>query len=203
MTSCLSVVRLARRMIERVVLGRRFGAHVELDRTTFVARSAALRVVQGGSIRIAGACDILDGCMILTYGGDIRIGSRCNIQPYCVIYGNGGVELGEGVLVGPHVAIVANNHTVDDPASFILEQPMSCRGVVIGDDVWIGAGARILDGVTVGRGAVVAAGAVVTRSVPERAIVAGVPARIIRHRGGVAPAPESGGIAGRGCSADR
>lgn len=164
-------------------IGRRFEGDIKVDPSTYVAYSSVLEIVQGGKITVAGKCDILDGCMIRTYGGEISIGQRCSIHPYCVFYGNGGVKLGNGVLMGPHVVIVANNHTFEDPTRYIWEQAMESRGVTIGDDVWIGAGARILDGVNVGRGSVIAAGAVVTRSVPEYTVVAGVPARVMRRRG--------------------
>lgn len=171
------------RLLQRVLSGKRFDAGIDVDPSTYVAKSTVLEIVQGGRIKVGCSTDILDGCMIRTYGGEISIGQRCNLQPYCVIYGNGGVTLGDGVLIGPHVAIVANNHTFDDVSNCIWEQAMKCAGISIGDDVWIGAGARVLDGVKVGRGAVIGAGAVVTRSVPEYMVVAGVPARVMRQRG--------------------
>ncbi len=177
------IAKRGKRWLLRYFFGRFCDSGVTVEQSTYVAKSSVLELVQGGRIQIGGLSDILDGCMIRTYGGEILIGQRCNIQPYCVIYGNGGVSIGNGVLIGPHVAIIANNHTIDDVMRNIWEQDMKCRGIVIGDDVWIGAGVKVLDGVQIGRGAVIAAGAVVTRSVPEYTVVAGVPARFLRRRG--------------------
>ena len=92
------------------------------------------------------------------------------------------VRIGTGRLIAPGVYITDHNHAmaIDSP---MFEQPCIAEDVEIGDDVWIGANAVILPGVKIGNGVVIGAGAVVTRSVVERAIVAGVPARVIRCRG--------------------
>ncbi|MDP2912849.1 MAG: acyltransferase, partial [Candidatus Omnitrophota bacterium] len=100
----------------------------------------------------------------------------------CVIYGHGGLKIGSGVRIAAHAVIIPAKHNYEDPDRFIYQQGMTCRGIEIRDDVWIGAGARILDGVVIGKGAVIASGAVVTRDVPEYAVAAGVPARIIKYR---------------------
>lgn len=106
------------------------------------------------------------------------------IGEFCVIRGGGGVHIGDRVYLSPMVHIYPSNHVFDDPEVPFIEQGITCQGVTIEDDCWIGAMVVILDGVTIGRGSVVAAGAVVTRSVPARSVVAGVPARIIRSVGG-------------------
>ncbi|MEU6078098.1 CatB-related O-acetyltransferase [Micromonospora sp. NPDC047074] len=98
------------------------------------------------------------------------------------------IRIGDNVMFGPEVTIRGGNHRVDRvgvPMIAVRKQPgdeQHDRGVTIGDDVWVGTRAIILQGVTVGRGAVIGAGAVVTRSVPPYAIVAGNPARVIRLR---------------------
>ena len=135
-----------------------------------------------GQISIGKNSSLDRGVILRAYGGSIRIGSDCNINPYSVIYGGGGLVIGNGVQVAAHVVIVPSNHVFSDPNKFIYEQGLSCLGIVIEDDVWIGAGVRILDGVVIRKGSVVGAGSVVTKSTEPYAIVVGVPARKISSR---------------------
>lgn len=113
--------------------------------------------------------------------GDVEFGAHCTVNSYACISGK--VRCGDGVRIASHASIVGFNHGFDDPAVPINRQPHQSLGIAIADDVWIGANAVILDGVAIGQGVVVAAGAVVTRDVPPLAVVAGVPARVLRRRG--------------------
>lgn len=87
----------------------------------------------------------------------------------------GGIEIGNNVQIGPHVTIVTDNHDFDN--RYVLK----CRSVKIENNVWIGAEAKIMPGVTIGENAVVAGGAVVTKNVPANAIVGGNPAKVIKY----------------------
>ena len=86
----------------------------------------------------------------------------------------GGIEIGDNVQIGPHAIIATDNHDFDN--RFILK----CKTVHIGNNVWIGAGVSIMPGVTIGDNSVIAGGAVVTKDVPENAIVGGNPAKVIK-----------------------
>jgi acetyltransferase-like isoleucine patch superfamily enzyme len=112
--------------------------------------------------------------------GDVILGDDCSINPYASVSGK--VTCGNGVRIASHASIVGFNHGFDDPDRPIHRQGVISLGIVIGDDVWVGANCVILDGVTIGNGAVIAAGAVVTKDVPHYAIVAGVPAKRLRER---------------------
>jgi acetyltransferase-like isoleucine patch superfamily enzyme len=94
--------------------------------------------------------------------------------------------IGNKVMFGPNVTVLGGDHRIDVVGVAMADvddkRPDDDRGVTIGDDVWIGAGAIVLQGVSIGRGAVVAAGAVVTRDVTPYSIVGGCPARLIRPR---------------------
>jgi acetyltransferase-like isoleucine patch superfamily enzyme len=120
--------------------------------------------------------------MLRTYGGTIEIGHSSFINSFTVLYGHGGLKIGNGCLIGPQVTIVPVNYGFQDRKIPFREQMPSLKGIEISDDVWIGAGATILDGCTIGKGAVIGAGAVVTKSVEPYAIVAGIPARQISSR---------------------
>ena len=110
-------------------------------------------------------------CCINNAVGDVVIGDHTRIGIHNTIIGP--------VCIGNHVS--ALNHNFEDKNKRIDEQGITTKPVMIGDDVWIGANAVILPGVTIGRHCVVAAGAVVTKDVPDNSLVAGVPAKLIKQ----------------------
>lgn len=111
---------------------------------------------------------------------NISIGQDSHIAPFVHIWGVGGLSIGDKVLIASHVAITTLTHDYTEES--IRDSPIISKSINIMDGAWIGAHAVILPGVTLNRGCVVAAGAVVTKDVPEMAVVAGVPARIIKYR---------------------
>lgn len=106
----------------------------------------------------------------ITVGEDVFFNSGCRLQD------QGGITIGDRVLVGHNVVMATLDHDLDPSKRSTLHG----APIVIGNDVWIGANATITKGVTIGDGSVVAAGAVVTKDVPPRTIVGGVPAKVIR-----------------------
>lgn len=112
--------------------------------------------------------------------GSLVAGAHCTINTSAVVRGD--ITLGNAVRIGAHTSLLGFNHTMIDPDVEVFRQPISQRGIVIGDDVWIGSHVVVLDGVTVGDRAVLAAGSVVTKDVPAGAIVAGNPARVKKWR---------------------
>lgn len=110
------------------------------------------------------------------YGLNISVGKRVFINSGCCFQDQGGITIGDDVLIGQQTVIATLNHDLDpEKRGNMLPAP-----VTIGNKVWIGAHVTILPGVTVGDGAVIGAGAVVTRDVPANAVAAGVPAKIIK-----------------------
>lgn len=116
-------------------------------------------------------------------GSGIRVGRRVAIGAYNVLWGQGGMSIGDGTLLGPFVTVVSSNHGFRDVDIPIWQQREEYREVIIGTDCWIGSGATILAGCTIGDGSVVAAGSVVRESVGPGSIVAGVPGRVVGTRG--------------------
>lgn len=94
----------------------------------------------------------------------------------------GGVKIGNGVRIAAHCVIVPSNHIYSDPNEYIYKQGMSCKGITIEDDVWIGAGVKVLDGITIAKGCVIGANAVVSKSTEPYGIYVGVPAKKIKSR---------------------
>jgi acetyltransferase-like isoleucine patch superfamily enzyme len=126
------------------------------------------------------------GAVINVRTGRIELGDCSNIGAFSRIgCSNGAVRIGKDVLVGPYTYIGAGNHRFERTDIPMSQQGQDHKGgVVIGDDVWIGGGCHVLDGVTVGRGTIIGAGSIVTRNIPEYSIAFGVPAKVYRKRVG-------------------
>jgi acetyltransferase-like isoleucine patch superfamily enzyme len=116
------------------------------------------------------------------YRNKMLIGSGTWIGQQCFFHSAGGLTIGRNVGIGPGVKIITSGHIIEDTHTPILHSPIECSPVVICDDSDIGVGAIILPGVTIGRGVQVGAGAVVTHSVEDYMIVAGVPAKVLHQR---------------------
>lgn len=141
--------------------------------------------VRGTRIAIGADTRIAAFAVLRSVGGtgDIEIGERCYVNEFCVLYSGSGIRLGDDVLLGPGTMIVPANHRIPPRSERIREAGFESRGgVLIGSDVWIGAGCTILDGSRIGDGAVVAAGSVVTGEIPAYEIWRGIPARRVRER---------------------
>jgi len=162
----------------------RFADRVRLARGVYLDEGVYLHACPGG-ISIGEDTFVMHHAELHVYNfrdlphAGISIGRDSLIGEFNVLRGQGGIQIGDRVYTSPLVQIVAVNHVFSDPSRSFVEQGITARGVVVEDDVWIGAGAVVTDGVRIGRGAVVAAGAVVVKDVPPRTVVGGVPGRVI------------------------
>lgn len=181
------------RLIGACGRGAVFGANVLLRHpykirvgSGFVADDGVVLDAKGASnngIDIGEGVFVGRNTIIYCQNGNISIGDGCNIGSNSQIFSSGDVVLGKDVLIAAYVYLVGGGHEYDGEDVPVIEQGRVSKGIRIGDGVWIGAGVKILDGVTVGRDAVLAAGSVITKDVPDRAIVGGVPAKLIKSRG--------------------
>ncbi|GEO49408.1 DapH/DapD/GlmU-related protein [Lactiplantibacillus pentosus] len=110
------------------------------------------------------------------YGRNLRLGKRVYINDNVQITDLGGISLADDVLIGPGAMLLSVNH----PLAPVKRRAVVVEPIKVERNAWIGAGAKILAGVTIGENAVVGAGAVVTKSVPANTVVAGVPAKVIK-----------------------
>jgi len=152
---------------------------VQLGEGCFLAPEAAIFGEPGRPVILGDRCAVAAQAFL---HGPITLGSDVSINPGARLDGGRkGLVVGDGTRIASGAAIYAFDHGLR-PDRDIREQPVRSRGIRIGRDVWIGANAGITDGVRIGDHAVVAMGAVVTRDVPEWAIVAGVPAVVVGDR---------------------
>jgi acetyltransferase-like isoleucine patch superfamily enzyme len=134
------------------------------------------------NVTIARNSTIVCTGVIAQMGTGVTIGNNTGINANAYIAGQGGVAIGDNVIIGPGVKIFSENHNYADANVIIKDQGVTRIGVAIKDNCWIGAGVTILDGVTIGDGCVIAAGSVVTRSIPANSIVRGIPAKVLKNR---------------------
>jgi acetyltransferase-like isoleucine patch superfamily enzyme len=173
----------------------RFADHIKLGHMAYLDEGVYLHACPQG-IEIGPRTIVMHGAVLHVYNfrnmsqSRIRIGQDSLIGEYSVIRGQGGVQIGDRVYASPFTQIIAVNHIFDDPDRPFVEQGITAQGIIIEDDVWLGAGAIITDGVRVGKGAVVAAGAVVTKDVPPHTVVGGVPAKPIKTIDGSISKPD-------------
>jgi acetyltransferase-like isoleucine patch superfamily enzyme len=128
------------------------------------------------------------GTILSGKDGDITIGDHGNFGFHCEVFSGSTVTVGKHGLFAAQSYLVGGGHEFEHHALAVIEQPRSSRGISLGDNVWLGTGAKVLDGVRIGRDVVVGANAVVNADLPDGAIAAGVPARVLRLRAGAEPA---------------
>jgi acetyltransferase-like isoleucine patch superfamily enzyme len=159
--------------------------NIRLGNRVKFLRGAVVIADEKGCITLNEDVTICRFSVIQSLTGNIRIGKRTCIGDFCNLFGfQGGLEIGDDVLVASGCHINPSDHGIEDPKLPISIQPISSKGIKIANGVWIGTKVVILDGVSIGTGAVIGAGSVVTKDVPNYAIVAGVPAKILRMRPG-------------------
>lgn len=152
--------------------------HDKISIGQYVEISGAKNISVGSEIYI------VDRAIIRSIEGALTIGSRFALNGGARLVADcGEINIGNDVMIGPNVVVRASNHCSDRTDITIWEQGQTGGRIVIGDDVWIGANAVLLSQVTIGSHVIIAAGAVVTKDVPDFAVVAGVPAKILRYRG--------------------
>jgi len=166
----------------------RFGRHIAyigngsitVHGSCAVSNAVQFCISAPGALEMADAVRLDVGTIVCAYQGKIDLQARVYIGPYSYIQSESLLTIGADTMIGPHVKILAYTRTTEIGPIPYNDQPLTSKGITIGKNVWIGAGATILDGVTIDDHAVIAAGAVVTRDVKTATIVAGVPARPMR-----------------------
>ena len=154
---------------------------IELGRDCKIDGDASVDATRSPGVRLGDKVTLNRYAYVQGSNGGVRLGDRVKVNNYAIINGTGGVDIGADTLIGPGVRIISYQHRYARGAT-IHSQPVDAQPIRIGCDVWLGANAIVLAGVTIGDGAVVAAGAVVREDVPAYTVVAGVPAAVKKAR---------------------
>jgi acetyltransferase-like isoleucine patch superfamily enzyme len=130
-------------------------------------------------IRIGNGVFIGRNSILSCKNGDITLADGVNIGFNCEVFSAGQVTVGANTLLAAYAYLIGGDHDFSDPGVAVNAQPRKAAGIQVGEGVWLGAGAKVLDGVTIGDRAIVGAGAVVLNDVPAGARAVGVPARVL------------------------
>lgn len=133
-------------------------------------------------IRVGSGAFLGRGTILSCKDGDIVLGRAVNIGFHSEVFSGSRVVVGDHGLFAAYTYVVGGGHAFERGAGPVVEQPRLSRGVEIGPNVWLGTGAKVLDGVRIGRDVVIGANAVVTEDLPDGVVAAGVPARVVRQR---------------------
>lgn len=161
---------------------RKFQLNVSIGKNLKCENNVEIVTCNGGKVIIGDNNWLLSGCKLLPQGGTITIGNNCSVNPYTILYGHGNLNIGNFVRIATHCVIIPSNHNFCEIDRPIMYQGLTNRGITIEDDVWLGCGVRVLDGVTIAKGCIIGAGSVVTKSTIPYGIYAGVPAKFIKTR---------------------
>ena len=126
------------------------------------------------------------GSILSCKNGDIELGDHVNLGFHCEIFSGSRVTVGHHGLFAAQAYLVGGGHDFDRPDVPVIDQARTSKGITLQENVWLGTGAKVLDGVKIGKNVVVGANAVVNEDLPDGAIAAGVPARVLRTRDGSA-----------------
>ena len=160
--------------------GINFGNSVLIGRGAKISGLAKNGVTLGNGLSLGEYCEISCTSHLSRIGQGISIGQGTGVGAYGFFGASGGITIGENVIMGQYVTFHAQEHNFEERGHLIKDQGVTEKGITVGDNCWIGAKATILDGTTIGRHSVIAAGSVVKGTFPDYAVIAGIPAKVIR-----------------------
>lgn len=177
-----AAIRVARRELRSLAMRwylRLAHPGVRCHRSVYFGPGARVRAFAGARIELGPGCHVHDGALIVAEGGSIEIGNDCLIGRGTVIVACSSIRIGAGTLIAEQVTIRDQDHAYDGEGN-LAEQGNAAAPILIGHDVWLAAKVTVTKGVEIAPHVVVGANSVVTRSLVERGVYAGAPARLVR-----------------------
>ncbi len=160
----------------------RYGENLSIDRYCYIDALSTQGISMGENVSIGKNTCIECSGTLKNIGKGLKVGNNVGLGTHGFFGCAGGITIGDNTIFGNYVSLHSENHNYSDTDKPIRLQGVNRRGIIIGEDCWIGAKATILDGAIIGNGCIIAAGAVVRGEIPPYSIVGGVPAKIINTR---------------------
>jgi acetyltransferase-like isoleucine patch superfamily enzyme len=158
-----------------------FGKNVTIEKYTRLDGYAKEKIELGNNVKIGAYSNLLSTSHFSKYGKGLKIGNNSAIGDFTHFGAPGGIIIGDDVIMGSYISFHSENHNFNDTSKLIREQGVSSKGIILGNNIWVGAKVTFLDGSKIGNNSVVAAGAVVNGEFPNNVVIGGVPAKILKH----------------------
>jgi acetyltransferase-like isoleucine patch superfamily enzyme len=157
-----------------------FGRNITFENHVSIDGYAKNKLVFGNNVKIGEHSWVSCTSHFSKYGQGFTIGNNSACGKFCEFGAAGGVTIGNDVIMGSYISFHSENHNFNDMTQLIREQGVTSKGISIGNNVWVGAKATFLDGSVVGNNCVVAAGSVIKGVFPDKVVIGGVPAKILK-----------------------
>lgn len=159
----------------------KWGKFLKLGDNVYVSALGKHGITFGNNVGIGAYSRIVVSTSFNQLGEYIKIGNNVGIGEFAYLGGAGGLEIGDGCIVGQYLSCHPENHNYSDNGTDYRLQGVTRKGIKIGKNCWIGSKVTVLDGVTIGDNCVIAAGSVITKSMPANSVIGGVPAKVIKQ----------------------
>lgn len=157
-----------------------FGKNVTIESYTTIDGYASEKIILGDNAKIGSFSKLLSTSHFSKLGKGLVMGNNSAIGDYTHFGAPGGIIIGNDVIMGSYISFHSENHNFQDTTKLIREQGVNNKGIVLGNNIWVGAKVTFLDGCEVGDNSVVAAGAVVNGKYPPNSIIGGIPAKVLK-----------------------
>ena len=158
----------------------RFGNSVTIENNCEIDGYASEKIILGHCVKIGAYSKLLSTSHFSKFGKGLKMGNNSAIGDFTHFGAPGGIVIGNDVIMGSYISFHSENHNFLDTSKLIREQGVNSKGIVLGNNIWVGAKVTFLDGCQVGDNSVVAAGAVVNGIYPPNSIIGGVPAKVLK-----------------------
>lgn len=158
-----------------------FGKNITIGKQCEIDGFSYEKIILGDCVKIGSFSTLTTTSHFSKYGKGLKMGNNSAIGDYTHFGASGGILIGDDVIMGSYISFHSENHNFNDTSKLIREQGVTSKGIILGNNIWVGAKVTFLDGSKIGNNCVVAAGAVVNNVFPDNVVIGGVPAKILKH----------------------